>query len=146
MHGITITNALGIDPARLAALRVDAMRPSLEAIGRFDPERARNRFLETYDADDTRIVRAGNDLIGVYVVRARPDHLYLDHIYIHPTHQGGGLGRGIVRSVQGRARYAGLPVRLAALRDSPANDFYLSCGFVLERVDEFDNYYAWSPE
>ena len=145
MHQVTISNAGTVDPSHLAAIRVEAMRPSLEAIGRFDPERARNRFLETYDPRDTQIVRAGSDLIGFYVVRKRPDHLYLDHLYISPAHQGGGLGRRIVSSVQALARNLGLPVRLIALRGSPANDFYISCGFALERSDHLDNYYIWEP-
>jgi len=145
MQKVTISKAMNVDPSSLAAIRVEAMRPSLEAVGRFDPERARKRFLETYDPKDTQIVRAGNDLIGFYVVRTRVDHLYLDHVYIHPTRQGGGLGSNIVRSVQDHAQEIGLPVRLTALRGSPANDFYVSCGFTLERFDEFDNHYTWEP-
>ena len=78
-------------------------------------------------------------------MRARPDHLYLDHVYIRPTRQGGGLGRNIVGSVQKQAKEVGLPVRLMALRGSPANGFYISCGFVLEKSDELDNYYTWEP-
>ena len=145
MDKITFSNSLNVDPSSLAAIRVEAMRPSLEAIGRFDPERARKRFLETYDPHDTQVVRAGKDLIGFYVVRTRTDHLYLDHVYIRPTRQGGGLGRNIVRSVQKQAKEVGLPVRLMALRGSPANGFYISCGFVLEKSDDLDNYYTWEP-
>ncbi|WP_226941700.1 GNAT family N-acetyltransferase [Pseudooceanicola spongiae] len=146
MHAITLSDATNVDPSALADIRVEAMRPSLEAVGRFDPERARNRFLETYDSRDTRVVWSGEDLIGFYVVRDRSDHLYLDHIYIRPDHQGGGLGRRIVRSVQDRAREAGLPLRLMALRDSPANAFYISLGFGLESSDALDNYYTWNPD
>ena len=145
MHQITISNAANIEPSRLAAIRVEAMRPSLEAVGRFDPDRARNRFLETYNADDTQVVHVGGDLIGFYVVRNRPDRLYLDHLYIHPERQGSGLGREIVRSIQCQACDMGQPVRLMALRGSPANDFYVSCGFALERYDELDNFYTWTP-
>ena len=145
MDNITISNAMDLDPSTLAAIRVEAMRPSLEAIGRFEPERARKRFLETYDARDTQIVRDGNDLIGFYVVRKRLDHFYLDHIYIRPGHQGRGLGRSIVCLVQDLAKRMGLPVRLMALRESSANDFYISCGFILERSDGLDNYYTWEP-
>jgi len=145
MHQITISNAANVEPSSLAAIRVEAMRPSLEAIGRFDPERARNRFLEAYAPNDTHVVHVGGDLVGFYVVRNRPDHLYLDHLYIRPARQGGGLGREIVHSIQSQARELGLPVRLMALRGSPANDFYVSCGFVLERSDDLDNYYTWMP-
>jgi len=145
MHKISVSKATYDDASSLAAIRVVAMRPSLEAIGRFDPDRARKRFLDTYDPRDTQIVRDGNDLIGFYVVRTHHDHLYLDHVYIHPTHQGRGLGRNIVCSIQDQAREMGLPMRLMALRGSRANDFYLSCGFVLEQSDDLDNYYTWEP-
>ena len=112
MHQITISNAANVEPSSLAAIRVEAMRPSLEAIGRFDPERARNRFLETYNANDTQVVHVGSDLIGFYVVRHRPDHLYLDHLYIRPARQGGGFGREIVRAIQSQAREMGKPCLL----------------------------------
>ena len=143
MKDITISTATDVDPSELATLRVAAMRPSLEAMGRFDPDRARMRFLATYDAQDTQVLRAGSELIGFYVLRKRPDHLYLDHLYIQASHQGGGLGRAIVQSVQDQARRSALPLRLMALRGSPANDFYLSCGFHLERSDDLDNHYVW---
>ena len=145
MHQITISDAGDTDPSQLAAIRVEAMRPSLEAVGRFDPDRARNRFLDTYDPANTHILHAGNDVIGVFVVRTHPEHLYLDHIYIRPSHQACGLGRRIVHSVQDRARKLGLPVRLVAIHGSRANAFYRSCGFLLERSDDLDNYYVWDP-
>ena len=140
-----ISPAGNVDPEILASIRVAAMRPSLEALGRFDPERARNRFLETFRPEDTQVIRLENELIGFFVVRVHTDHLYLDHLYIHPVYQGGGLGRRIVRTVQKQACDAGLPLRLNAIRGSPANDFYRSCGFVLERSDALDNYYVWIP-
>ena len=37
----------------LADIRVAAMRPSLEAAGRFDPVRARRRFRDTFEPSDT---------------------------------------------------------------------------------------------
>lgn len=134
------------DPGALAALRVAAMRPSLEAIGRFDPQRARDRFLSTYDPRDTQTLYSGGNLAGFFVVRRRPDHLYLDQIQIHPDHQGNGLGQVIIRTVQGDAEQAGLPVKLMALRGSRANDFYVSCGFVQTGSDDTDNTYVWVPD
>jgi len=131
------------DAGKLADIRVAAMRPSLEAIGRFDPVRARERFLASFDPADTTLVFMGDALAGFLVVRKRRDHLYLDHLYICPEHQGAGLGRQIVRSVQVTASKAGKPIRLMALKDSPANGFYKSCGFDFVRSEGFDNHYAW---
>ncbi|MCJ8309944.1 MAG: GNAT family N-acetyltransferase, partial [Hyphomicrobiales bacterium] len=145
MQDIRLLSTENIDPDRLATIRVEAMKPSLQALGRFDPERARNRFLKTYDPADTQIVKVGHDLIGFFVVRTRSDHLYLDHIYIQAAHQGSGIGRRIIVSIQERAAQMGLQVRLMALRGSPANAFYMSCGFVLQHSDDLDNYYVWEP-
>lgn len=150
MHQVTIIPAGGIDPGLLADLRVAAMRPSLEAVGRFDPVRARQRFLAQYTAEDTWLLQGSvlgaTALAGFYVLRLRPDHLYLDHLYIHPDHQALGLGKRVVRAVQAQAAEQGLPLRLMALRDSPANAFYRACGFIPTKVDPLDTHYVWHPE
>lgn len=137
------TPAGDIDPDLLATIRVAAMRPSLEAVGRFDPIRARERFLASYTAQDTHLIYAQDGLAGLYVVRQRPNHLYLDHLYIHPKHQGRGFGRIVLGWVQLEARKAQLPIKLVALKNSKANDFYLSCGFAFVTSDAFDNHYIW---
>ncbi|WP_235962621.1 GNAT family N-acetyltransferase [Jannaschia marina] len=134
------------DAESLAGLRIAAMRPSLEAIGRFDPDRARQRFLSAFDPEVTRIVRRDGDLIGFFVLRPRPDHLYLDHLYIHPEAQGSGTGRRLVEAIQQDARRAGLRIELIALAGSPANDFYRARGFIFQSTDGTDNRYVWRPD
>ncbi|MEX0320126.1 MAG: GNAT family N-acetyltransferase [Ruegeria sp.] len=146
MLDLRITGPHDDDGKALAEIRVEAMRSSLEAIGRFDPVRARERFLASYDPADTQVVFLDDQIVGFYVVRRRSDHLYLDHLYIRPPHQGKGLGRKIVRTVQEEAREAGLPIRLMALKQSSANDFYRSCGFAFVTSDAFDNHYVWNVQ
>lgn len=121
------------------------MRPSLEAVGRYDPIRARNRFLATYNPRDTQILCAGSGLVGFFVLRFHYDHLHLDHVYIRPKYQRRGFGCKVMCFVKCHARAKQLPVRVTALRDSAANEFYLSCGFELQRTEGFDNYYIWRP-
>ena len=127
----------------LAELRVEAMRPSLEAVGRFDLDRARRRFLSTFVAADTFVLRADGIVIGFYVVRRHADQLYLDHLYIRDAFQGHGFGRRILHRLQQEARRCDQPLRVTALRESPANLFYVSNGFVFEYAEEFDNHYVW---
>ena len=55
------------DAEELVALRIAAMRPSLEQLGRFDPQRARARFLAHYTPDCTRHLLVGGRRIGVVV-------------------------------------------------------------------------------
>ncbi len=133
------------DANKLADLRVRAMRPSLEAVGRFDPTRARERFLTSFRAADTQIIYQDNKQIGFFVVRHREDHLYLDHLYIDPKCQGSGVGRAIINQVKADAQARQLPVRLMALNGSSANRFYQSCGFEITDQDDLDTYYIWHP-
>lgn len=140
-----IEAATAADADRLAALRVEAMRPRLEAVGRFDPDRARNRFLSTFSAAETRIIQIGGRLAGFFVLRRRDDHHYLDHLYVAPGFQGRGIGRHVVDGLKRDADAAGLPLRLTALNGSPANDFYRACGFLPVSTDSLDTLYQWSP-
>ena len=138
-------SATDADAGALAELRVQAMRPSLEAVGRFDPDRARHRFLSTFRAGDTKTVLLDGVVAGFFVVRRRADHLYLDHLYIAGAFQGRGLGRRCVDDVKSKALALGLPIRLTALKGSPANQFYRACGFAPVSEDALDCLYEWLP-
>lgn len=145
MTTFTLEAASDAVAASLAEVRVEAMRPSLEVAGRFDPVRARRRFLDTFNATDTKIIRWEQEIAGFVVVRKHADHLYLDHLYIAFRFQRRGIGRELIDRLKGEARAQGLPVRLTALKGSPANGFYRSCGFQLVSSDMLDNAYQWLP-
>ncbi|WP_313626512.1 GNAT family N-acetyltransferase [Kosakonia sp.] len=127
----------------LAELRVEAMRPSLEAINRFDPIRARERFLSTFTDKETFIICYQHEIVGFYVLRDFPTYLYLDHFYIKNQFQGKGVGKEVVQRIQQKARHPGKAIRLIALKASPANDFYRALGFMFERAEGVDNHYIW---
>ena len=133
------------DAQALADLRVRAMRPSLEKIGRFDPKGARDRFLANFRPEDTQVLVDGDLILGVIVVRLHPDHLYLDHLYVDPSAQGLGLGRKVLTDLKTRARAAGMPIRLIALNDSSAAEFYRTNGFRETDRDALDTRFEWSP-
>ncbi|MDQ8023699.1 MAG: GNAT family N-acetyltransferase [Moraxellaceae bacterium] len=127
------------------ALRIAAMRESLERIGRFDPQRARERFLATFDPAATRhIVREG-ERVGFVVLRHQDGGLFLNHLYVLPTHQGRGIGAWVLRQVFAQADAEGLSVRVGALRGSDANGFYQRHGFVQTHEEDFDVYYVRLP-
>ena len=141
----TLCQATNADVAALAELRVEAMRPSLEAIERFNPVRARARFLEGFNPAYTRKVQVGEGTVGFVVVRPVENHLLLDHLYIVPAKQCSGLGSAVLRLVIREAQAQEKVLRLGALKDSKSNEFYLRHGFTLERIEEWDNYYALAP-
>lgn len=120
------------------------MRPSLEALGRYDGSRVRRRFLDSFVPEETVKLVSVGEVIGFYVVRDREDHIYLDHLYIDPKHQNKQLGKGVLERVIAYATSQGKPVKLGALRGSRANEFYLKHGFRKTHEDEFDIYYQFS--
>ncbi len=101
------------DGNRLADLRAEAMKPSLVALGRFDENRVRTRFLETFVPEETIKLVEGEALLGFYVIRMREDHLWLDHLYIKPEYQNRRLGKCVLNNVITRAKNQALPIRLA---------------------------------
>ncbi|CQR64846.1 GNAT family N-acetyltransferase [Streptomyces leeuwenhoekii] len=55
----------------------------------------------------------GGRVVGLVVVEARADHLFLDSIAVHPDAHGKGVGRRLLAFVDAHARALGLPeVRL----------------------------------
>ena len=123
------------------AIRIAAMRESLERLGRFDPQRARDRFLATFDPALTRHVLAGGERVGFVVVRPQDDGLLLDHLYLLPRAQGRGIGAAVLADVLARADASRLPVRVGALRGSDSNRFYARHGFELVEQGVWDNHY-----
>lgn len=133
------------DADDLASLRVEAMRESLERIGRFDPIRARKRFLDAFSPEHTRAIIEAGERVGFFVLKPGEGSLVLDHLYVRPSHQRRGIGAAVLRYVFDAADQAGLPVRVGALRGSDANRFYGRHGFELVDRAEFDNYYVRTP-
>ncbi|EPM61813.1 GNAT family acetyltransferase [Pseudomonas syringae pv. actinidiae ICMP 19071] len=139
---IILRTARPEDFEALVALRIEAMRESLERVGRFDPVRARERFRERFSAPDTRYIEVADNRVGFVVVKALADGLLLDHLYIKPDAQGQGVGSAVLRQVFAEADAAASTLRVGALKESDSNRFYLRHGFQLVESGEFDNYYV----
>ncbi|MGW2744384.1 GNAT family N-acetyltransferase [Streptomyces sp. NPDC001450] len=60
-----------------------------------------------------RVFVFGEPVVGLVVVEAHDDHLFLDSIAVHPDAHGKGVGRRLLEFVDAHARALGLPgVRL----------------------------------
>jgi len=138
---VTLVPAKVEEAEALAELRVLAMRPSLERLGRFDPQRARDRFLSSYEPRFTRHIEVDGERVGFVVVRPQAEGWLLDHLYVYPDHQGRGIGASVLREVFREADGEGKAIRVGALRESDSNRFYLRHGFRLVEEAEWDNYY-----
>ncbi|MDF3083182.1 GNAT family N-acetyltransferase [Burkholderia sola] len=115
-------------------IRIAAMRDSLERIGRFDPRRARDRFLASFDPAPCRFIEADHSRASFYTLRPMADYWLLDHLYIVPARQRKGIGAAVLRAILADADEHRMPVRVGALRGSDSNRFYERHGFV--RTDE----------
>jgi GNAT superfamily N-acetyltransferase len=138
---------LALEPASeddfeaLLSLRLAAMRESLQRLGRFDPQRARERLSRAFEPAHTRHILLDGDRVGFVVVLPTHDQLVLDHLYIAPQAQGRGVGSWVMAQVLADADREVLPVRVTALKLSDANRFYQRHGFVLQAETEWDMHY-----
>lgn len=142
---LAFVDAAAEDVEALVELRIAAMRESLERIGRFDPQRARERFAAGFAPEHTRHVEVGGERVGVVVVKPRGRALLLDHLYIRPGAQGRGIGAAVLARVLAEADAQALPLCVGALRGSDSNRFYRRHGFTLVEQGEFDNHYRREP-
>ncbi|MEV5175577.1 GNAT family N-acetyltransferase [Streptomyces flaveolus] len=55
-----------------------------------------------------KVFVTGEPVVGLVVVEAFADHLFLDSIAVHPDAHGTGVGRRLLRFVDARARELGL--------------------------------------
>ena len=143
---IALTATKSEDFEALLALRIEAMRESLERIGRFDLARARERFQSGFSIDHTRHIEVEGKRVGFVVVKPQVECLLLDHLYVHPSAQSKGIGAAVLARVIEEANVKALPIRVGALRESDSNRFYARHGFVLVEQGEFDNYYVRTSE
>jgi len=142
---ITLAPASDEDFEALLLLRMSAMRESLQRLGRFDPQRARERLSRAFEPSHTRHILQGDERVGFVVLLPMPtlvpDHLVLDHLYIAPQAQGQGIGSWVMAQVLDEADRRGLALRVTALKMSDANRFYQRHGFELQHESVWDAHY-----
>lgn len=123
----------------MLALRIEALRESLTRLGRFSPDVARARLRSQFRPEWMQHLVVGGERVGYFTVEPRESELRLHHLYLKPATQGQGVGGWVLDRIKSR----GLPITLAALRDSRANGFYLRHGFKVVEEQEFDIEYRW---
>ncbi|HEV2676781.1 MAG TPA: GNAT family N-acetyltransferase [Aliidongia sp.] len=141
MSPFTFARADEHDFERLLLIRHAAMRPSLEQVGRWHPQRARARFRAAFSPAVTRLVLVGDTLAGCVALKPQGGELEVDQFYLDPRFQGSGLGSAVLRALLAEADAVGKPVVLTVLRDSAAIRFYERHGFVQTGAEDWDLFY-----
>ena len=116
-----------------------------EACMRVYAEQAWGGWIGQPDLDlafDQIIQLTGID-IGLIGVERRPDHWFLDKLYLLPAYQNRGIGGWLLQRVMRDAKSAGALVRLTVLEVNPARRFYERHGFVLTHTIPPRHYMEW---
>ena len=134
--GFRLRRATEADFEPVLALSIRVMREHLERVGRFDPERRRDRMRRQFDAGILRIIEQDGAMAGCIGVEAKEAAVEIHSLFLDTHAQRRGLGATIVRGLL--AAYPGRPFRIEVLKDSPARRFWERHGFVLTGETAFD--------
>ncbi len=145
MSQITFRTATEDDFEALLDLRMRTLRPHLERLGRYDPVRGRERFRRGFSPDHTRLILADGAVAGCVTLKEIPAGLEIEHFYLEPALQNGGIGSEVLRRLLAEADTLGLPVTIGVLKQSPAARFYRRQGFAFSHEGPFDNYFVRAP-
>ncbi|WP_235538003.1 GNAT family N-acetyltransferase [Pelomonas sp. Root1217] len=135
----TLAPVVDADFEAMLSIRMEALRESLERLGRFNPEVARARLRSQFRPEWMQHLVVDGERVGYFTVEPREGELRLHHLYLRPAAQGQRIGAWVLDQVKSR----GLPITLAALRESRANDFYRRHGFKVVEEQDFDIEYRW---
>ena len=141
----TLQPAAAQDFEALHALRLRAMRPSLERLGRYDEQRARERLAEGWQPAQTQNVVVDGQRVGFLVLKRLSQAWRLGHFYIDPAHARRGIGSAVLRALCAQADTEQMPIELVALKQSEANRFYQRHGFVQVGEGPWDIDYLRRP-
>lgn len=142
-HALCLTTVQSSDFDAMVALRIAALRESLERLGRFDPVRARERLAVGFVPEFMNHIELDGKRVGFITLRPVGRALSLDHLYILPAAQGRGIGAWALDWAKTQATERSCDISLYALQESDANRFYVRHGFVKISEAEFDIEYRW---
>lgn len=144
--GFTLQTASAGDFEALLALRLRAMQESLERLGRYDEQRARERLAEGFEPQHTHHIVVEGRRVGFVAFKTLSHAMRLNHLYIDPPAQDRGIGQQVLLWLCAQADRAQLPVELVAMKGSDAHRFYLRHGFVATGSGEWDIDYLRPPQ
>ena len=135
--------AADIEP--VAQLRAVVLRKDLERLGRFDERRVRQRLRDGFAPAHSRIIEVDGAFAGCFSLRPAADAHWLEHFYLAPHRQGGGIGAAVLRELLQQCDRDGTRLRLNVLQGSPARRLYERHGFTFEAEDPVDVFLVREP-
>ncbi|WP_433287970.1 GNAT family N-acetyltransferase [Micromonospora sp. CA-244673] len=133
------------DVEAVAELRAVVLRADLERLGRYDEQRVRQRLRDGFAPEHTWVIEVGGVFGGCVSLRPAGDAHWLEHFYLAPHLQGGGIGAAVLRGLLEQCDRDGSLVRLNVLQGSPARRLYERHGFTMETEDPVDVFMVREP-
>jgi ribosomal protein S18 acetylase RimI-like enzyme len=143
--GFALEVASADDFEALHELHLRAMRESLEHLGRYDPQHARERLAAGFAPEHTHHIVVDGRRVGFVVLKPLSHVMRLDHLCIDPAAQRRGIGSQVMGWVFAQADAVQFPLELCALKGSKANHFYLRHGCVKTGEGAWDIDYVRMP-
>lgn len=138
MDRITLHQSEYSDVETIANLRAIVLHDDLTRLGRFNEDRVRQRFRDSFDPNHTWIIKAESNFIGCIAFKMISDGYLLEHFYIHPDFQGKGIGSQVLTYFLKQDYVAGKRVTLNVLQGSAAKRLYERFGFAVNSEDPVD--------
>jgi len=138
-------SASTVDVEALADLRAVVLRADLERLGRYDEHRVRQRLRDGFAPAHTWVIEVDGAVAGCVSLRPAGEAHWLEHFYLAPHLQGGGIGAAVLRGLLEQCDRDGVRVRLNVLSGSPARRLYERHGFALETEDRVDVFMVREP-
>jgi ribosomal protein S18 acetylase RimI-like enzyme len=135
-QAFSLRPATEADFEAVLALSIRAMREHLDRVGRFDPDRRRDRMRRQFDAGILRIIEQDGAIAGCIGVEAKASAVDIHSLFLDTHAQRQGLGEAVFRVIL--AEYPGRAFRIEVLKQSPARRFWERQGFVLTGEAAFD--------
>ncbi|RSN51641.1 GNAT family N-acetyltransferase [Streptomyces sp. WAC 04229] len=140
-----IRPASAADVEAVAELRALVLRADLERLGRYDARRVRQRLRDGFVPAHTQVIEVGGAFAGCVSLRPAEGAHWLEHFYLAPRMQGGGIGTAVLRGLLERCDREATLVRLNVLRGSPARRLYERHGFSVETEEPVDVFMVRTP-
>jgi GNAT superfamily N-acetyltransferase len=139
---ISLRPASALDALFIETVYFETQRWIIEALfGWRGDDIERDKFRESYDADNTEVILADGIAIGWWTVVRSPKEIHLDAIYLLASHQGRGIGSNLIRDLMAQAQNARIPIRLSTAKINPARELYTRLGFLQTHEDGYKAYF-----
>jgi len=145
MNKYQLRSGADADQEWLYRLYCQTMRPSIDATWGWDEAFQRKEFSEDLAPESWQIIVAKSQDIGGFVLKDKPDHLWLEMLIIKPKHQKNGVGLWAIDYMKKLATEISCPLKLSVIKLNPVKPFYLKLGFKQYYEDKAFYKLVWYP-